>query len=179
MPFKSKDQMRLFWAKEENGELPKGTAQKWSDETPNKKDLPENIKESSIDVSDWYDKIVKSSSDIILAELLMEKAAAQSGKYPELSLLGDLTPSKETTGLTKELIKFIPALAESTYGGAKELLSLMFQTAPTVAFSVPFVAGGINHILNKELTDQRRKHKKKMRQLEIEFPEEENEVRLI
>jgi hypothetical protein len=40
MPFKSKAQQRLFFAKEARGELPKGTALKWAHETPNIKHLP-------------------------------------------------------------------------------------------------------------------------------------------
>ncbi len=41
MPFKSKAQQRwMFWA-ESKGKLPKGTAKRWAEETPNIKDLPE------------------------------------------------------------------------------------------------------------------------------------------
>jgi len=43
MPFKSKAQMGLFFAKEKRGELPKGTAKQWAKETPSIKDLPEKI----------------------------------------------------------------------------------------------------------------------------------------
>jgi hypothetical protein len=45
MPFKSKSQQRLFFAKEAKGELPKGTAERWAHETPNMKKLPEKKKE--------------------------------------------------------------------------------------------------------------------------------------
>ncbi len=44
MPFKSKAQMRLFFAKEKQGELPKGTAKRWAAETPSIKKLPEHKK---------------------------------------------------------------------------------------------------------------------------------------
>lgn len=40
MPFRSKAQMRLFFAKEARGELPKGTARRWLRHTPNRKRLP-------------------------------------------------------------------------------------------------------------------------------------------
>ena len=46
MPFKSKAQMRKFYAMEASGEMPKGTAKKWSKETKNKKGLPEHVKEA-------------------------------------------------------------------------------------------------------------------------------------
>lgn len=42
MPFKSKAQSRLFFAKEARGELPKGTAERFAHETPGGiKGLPE------------------------------------------------------------------------------------------------------------------------------------------
>jgi len=44
MPFESKAQMRKFFAMEERGEIPKGTAQRWADETPSTKKLPERKK---------------------------------------------------------------------------------------------------------------------------------------
>ena len=46
MPLKSKAQMRMFFAKEKSGEVPKGTAMKWVEETPNIKDLPEHVKKA-------------------------------------------------------------------------------------------------------------------------------------
>lgn len=44
MPYKSKSQMRAFFAKEARGELKKGTARKWAHETPNLRRLPERVK---------------------------------------------------------------------------------------------------------------------------------------
>jgi hypothetical protein len=46
MPYKSKAQMRLFFAKEKRGELPKGTAERWAEHTPSIKALPEHKKEA-------------------------------------------------------------------------------------------------------------------------------------
>jgi hypothetical protein len=40
MPFKSKAQLRLLFAKERSGEIKKGTAEKWAHETKNIKNLP-------------------------------------------------------------------------------------------------------------------------------------------
>lgn len=40
MPFESKAQMRKFFAMEKRGEIPKGTAKKWTHETPSIKKLP-------------------------------------------------------------------------------------------------------------------------------------------
>lgn len=41
MPYKSKAQMRAFFAMENRGELPRGTADRWARETKNIKSLPE------------------------------------------------------------------------------------------------------------------------------------------
>lgn len=46
MPFKSKAQQALFFAKEQKGELPKGTAKRWAKHTPNIKSLPEHAKKA-------------------------------------------------------------------------------------------------------------------------------------
>lgn len=49
MPFHSKAQRRLFYAKEAQGELPKGTAARWEEHTHSKK-LPEKIKKGLDDL---------------------------------------------------------------------------------------------------------------------------------
>jgi hypothetical protein len=41
MPFKSAAQRRYVYAAEARGEMPEGTAEKWSAETPKGKKLPE------------------------------------------------------------------------------------------------------------------------------------------
>jgi len=41
IPYRSKRQVKKFFAMEARGELPKGTAEKWSEETPSIKNLPE------------------------------------------------------------------------------------------------------------------------------------------
>ena len=43
MPFKSKAQQRFMFAAQERGELPKGTAEKWAEHTPNIKGLPAKV----------------------------------------------------------------------------------------------------------------------------------------
>jgi hypothetical protein len=51
--------MRMFFAKEEKGELPKGTAKKWVDHTPNIKKLPEHVKKASLEsrIAESFTKI--------------------------------------------------------------------------------------------------------------------------
>jgi len=41
-------QMKLFFAKENRGEFPKGTAKRWARETTNIKSLPGHVKESEL-----------------------------------------------------------------------------------------------------------------------------------
>ena len=43
MPFKSKAQQRYMFAAESRGEIPEGTAARWSKETPKDKKLPEYV----------------------------------------------------------------------------------------------------------------------------------------
>jgi len=47
MPFKSKAQQRFMFAAEERGDVSKGTAKRWADETPSIKSLPEKKKKFS------------------------------------------------------------------------------------------------------------------------------------
>lgn len=44
MPFKSKAQQRMMFAKEARGEVKKGTAKRWAHETKDMKHLPERKK---------------------------------------------------------------------------------------------------------------------------------------
>jgi len=44
MPYKSEAQRRFMYAAESRGDVPKGTAARWSEETPKGKDLPEYVK---------------------------------------------------------------------------------------------------------------------------------------
>jgi len=62
MPFKSKAQRRLFYAKMRAGEIEPETVKKWSDETP--KNIPERKK-------------MNKSAELIGIEYGMEKAAAK------------------------------------------------------------------------------------------------------
>jgi hypothetical protein len=47
MPYQSKAQQRLMFAKEERGEVAKGTAKRWAHETKNMKKLPERKRKKS------------------------------------------------------------------------------------------------------------------------------------
>jgi len=57
MPYKSKAQARLFFAKEKKGELPKGKALEWAHKTKSIKDLPDHVKK----VKDLPEHIKKAS----------------------------------------------------------------------------------------------------------------------
>lgn len=46
MPFKSKAQRRKFYAMADRGEISEATVDRWEDETPKGKKLPERVKKS-------------------------------------------------------------------------------------------------------------------------------------
>lgn len=46
MPFKSKAQRRKFYAMADRGEISDATVERWEDETPKGKKLPERVKKS-------------------------------------------------------------------------------------------------------------------------------------
>jgi hypothetical protein len=47
MPFKSKAQRKLFWAKANRGEISKSTVREWEHATKNKAKLPEHVSKSA------------------------------------------------------------------------------------------------------------------------------------
>ena len=57
MPFKSKKQMGKFFAMEDRGDLPEGTAERWAHHTKNIKKLPEKVhkKAASFDYQLGFD----------------------------------------------------------------------------------------------------------------------------
>ena len=58
-PFKSKAQMKFFFAKEKRGGFPKGTARQWAHETPDIAALPEHVKNAFLDLKNPFAKIAK------------------------------------------------------------------------------------------------------------------------
>lgn len=97
MPVKSKAQLRWLYHAESTGELPKGTAHKWVEHTPDMKKLPEKVAESIISrlssVLPGY-----QPSDAVSQLLQQQQAArptslsAQLFKYPK-SWLGQASNS--------------------------------------------------------------------------------------
>jgi hypothetical protein len=61
MPFKSKAQQRFMFASEAEGELPKGTAKRWANETEKKKGgieaLPEKVKPMKKSAAEIAEKV--------------------------------------------------------------------------------------------------------------------------
>lgn len=56
MPYKSKAQMRAFFAREAEGELPRGTARRWAHHTPNIAGLPKKLQKGrtkKATLADW------------------------------------------------------------------------------------------------------------------------------
>jgi hypothetical protein len=59
MPFKSKAQRRLFWAKAEKGDIPASTVREWEHATKNKSRLPEHVNKVA------YIQGVKTALDVL------------------------------------------------------------------------------------------------------------------
>jgi hypothetical protein len=81
MPFKSKAQMRLFFAKEKRGELPKGTTKRWARETKNISKLPQRKSSKKANVSggtfdslcEIYNKYrIKTAKDVYSINAMMQ-----------------------------------------------------------------------------------------------------------
>jgi hypothetical protein len=85
MPFKSKAQQRLFFAKEQRGELPKGTAKRWAKHTPDIKKLPERKGSEK-------KSFVRGFVTTFLAKLGMSKEAAAKTLTPVLVKLAEQPP---------------------------------------------------------------------------------------
>lgn len=83
MPYKSKAQMRMMFAKEKAGEVPQGTAQRWADETPDIKNLPEHKKQA-----EWVGAFIK------MAIHLMDKREAR--------MVPSAITLRDTTNATKQ-----------------------------------------------------------------------------
>ena len=90
MPFKSKAQRRFFYAAEDRGELPKGTANRWEKHTK-KKDLPERkrkktVKKSTIkaarDLTTAGRKRIKTKNFALPGKAKTKGQKAESGNYP-------------------------------------------------------------------------------------------------
>jgi hypothetical protein len=79
MPFKSKAQQRFMFSAESKGELPKGTAERWAEHTPDIKALPEH-------------KTNKTAAEI--ADAVLEKIAMSDAEFEDRYL-------KQQTGMTK------------------------------------------------------------------------------
>ncbi len=101
MPFKSKAQMRLFFAKESRGELPKGTARRFAHETKSISKLPERKKKKSGTIREGVMDTPTSGRSII------EEWAAEHGVDP---LIERKVPTK-TSGRTI-LEAFLPGQDE-------------------------------------------------------------------
>ena len=97
--------MRAFFAKERKGDLPKGTAARWADETPDIKKLPERVKTSSFNITDHFVKIAKSLSDPqksppIPAEIMQQDMIA-TAKEEKMKGMTPVEYRNEVTNRTK------------------------------------------------------------------------------
>lgn len=98
MPFRSKAQQRFMFAAEARGEIPKGTAKRWAEETPNIKKLPERVhkKESAAylaGVEAAFAEFLKEARVSLLRQGMREvpAVAKQRGAVPRVTRAGVTT----------------------------------------------------------------------------------------
>jgi hypothetical protein len=104
MPFKSKAQQRWMFSAENKGELPKGTAERWAEHTPDIKALPEHkMNKTASEIAD--DVIEKVAAPRWLKELGWSKNTV--GRVP-----GVEGPMRDIAGGKKDLAR----LPESMHG---------------------------------------------------------------
>ena len=106
MPFKSKAQMRLFYAKENSGELPKGTAKRWEGETKNIKSLPEHVKKASLEL--LFSKIAEALFDPMkskpLSQRIIQKDIIESTKGDKMKEMSQIEYRNEVTARRSGII---------------------------------------------------------------------------
>lgn len=113
MPFKSKAQARYFRVAEAQGKLPKGTAHRWAQHTPDMKHLPEKKKA------------------VLQGGLLSMQLGQQAAQAPALGMpMGPQDAGKIDTGVTP-LAAQIPGPLTS---GAKGLFGLRKSPVPGRGF---------------------------------------------
>jgi hypothetical protein len=104
MPFKSKAQQRFMFAAEERGEIPKGTAKRWADHTPNIKKLPEKKGALGLTAEAQYDsekgasvmkKTANQIADEVLAKVSQDYTRQQLAAMPAAQRQGLIAKKKQ------------------------------------------------------------------------------------
>jgi len=86
MPFKSQAQRKFFYAAEDRGELPEGTAERWEKHTPKGKKLPEHVKKAFLEsicdkrINDSFIKIARGLKKLppVPTAILEQREAMQA-----------------------------------------------------------------------------------------------------
>jgi hypothetical protein len=100
MPFRSKAQQRFMFAAEDSGDVPEGTAERWAQETPDIKDLPEKAKKKSRS---------KEAALAVAFDIGFSRALEEVGLEKTSGVIG------KTLAGTKHL--WVPAAAGATFAG--------------------------------------------------------------
>ncbi len=117
MPFKSKAQQRWMFAAEDRGEVPKGTAERWADHTPDMKELPEKKKEAADlrddspfipnQIEQHYQESPRDDPNFFLKRFMVASPAIASGTGMGSAFWKTMSPafkaSKGTGGILRRL----------------------------------------------------------------------------
>lgn len=123
MPFKSKAQMRKFYALEAKGELPEGTAHEWANETRNIKKLPERVKKRKKKKSMENELQFKRLYLAAFEKLAADKA--DRAKRTGLGLFGSVGAS---AGGMAALSALRPSIIKTTIGGGEPETARMAES---------------------------------------------------
>lgn len=111
MPFLSRSQSRLFFAKERAGELPKGTALRWAHETDDIKKLPNKVRR----------KRMKKTASEIFFEALVKTAFSVTREGHEYDTRRAQIEEKAAAQHLKLMAKHkaLPDRGDSAFAGTK------------------------------------------------------------
>lgn len=108
MPYKSRSQMRAFFAMENRGDLPEGTAERWAHHTKNIKKLPEHVRKADSEKKAFVARFLlkcaaaglTTPGEIAAAAEAMAKSADVFGDLAgRVAGLGTLAPIVGSVGL--------------------------------------------------------------------------------
>lgn len=128
MPFRSKAQMRLFYAKQKRGEISKKKLEQWKEETPSIAKLPERVKKTH-GHSKQAQGSVFSDQGIFLRQAA---SAAFCGNFSKVAFAGNLPEQAAAEEAAKDFTQVVKgSQLEKEIGQAKGGYNLNQRTGET------------------------------------------------
>lgn len=144
MPFKSKSQQRFMFAAESRGDLPKGTAKRWAEHTPDIGKLPEKKHKSR---SEKKAEFVNAFVSNFYAKLDISKEAAAKSPMVDalrsavITGLNKVAAAAAPVGTPSEAAQAVSEAAKTIRAVVKDKPSVVNEVA--LGVGAPFVLGGL------------------------------------